>query len=67
MEDQDVKLLTQKAAAELVGLGPKQIREWLDSGRLPYFQEPGCSRRYIIRSDLVAFIRANSKSAKSGI
>lgn len=64
--DEDVKLLTQKAAAEMIGRGEKQIRAWLNAGKLPFVQEPGCSRRYILRSDLIAFIRSNRKAAENG-
>ena len=58
----DCKMLTQKDAARMVGRNERVIREWMNSGRLPTISEPGCSRRYILKSTLVEFVKTLESS-----
>lgn len=48
--------LTTGSAARVVGVAPRTITKWIDSGALKGWRLPECSDRRVLASDLLAFL-----------
>ena len=52
--------LTTGSAARVVGVAPRTITKWIDSGALKGWRLPECSDRRVLASDLLAFLESLS-------
>jgi excisionase family DNA binding protein len=57
------RLITQKAAAELLGISPKTLWLWTNNGLIPYIRLPGTRIKYDL-SDLDQLITDNKHTTK---
>ena len=55
------RLITQKEAAEILGISPKTLWEWSNRGLIPQVRLPGTRVKYDIK-DIEQIIRVNKSS-----
>jgi excisionase family DNA binding protein len=56
------ELLTVKDAAEFLKVSPNTIRNWTDSGKIPFYRHPMSNYRLFRREDLEEVLRQIDES-----